>query len=566
MFDICYIVLFTVLISYAIGILFYQFFKTKITAKFYTLYNSFILALIVALFTWISIGVLFFNKFGEWTFNSSTFLSDIIDNCLGLGFHPVNFTFAYLVAIIGSATNLYVLNYFKNEADEMSFVAWLNAFIASMLLLVLSTNFFTLFLGWELIGLTSFFLINFWQARRGVLKSSFKAFSFNLVSDIFLLTALVCFYQCGRTTDCDSFIYLVIWGGVTSNSVLNLGLISLVICAAVKSVQLGGHLWLPDSMEAPVPASALIHSATLVSAGIYLLCKFNLLYMVGGWTTILVLLGSFTAMYGSIVSSSQTDMKKLLAYSTMSHCGFLWVLASTGYLYMTSFYLFFHGLFKAATFFCAGTFIRVYGTQDTRLMGNSHRFFPLESLLLIICAANLSGLPLMLGYLYKYYFTQLLFTSTISCCVLGNLYIAMVSSILYFFRLTYYVVFDFYKNFKSPFFFLLVNNRLFLSNFRFSAPNQTVGLSILFVLACFTGLFFCWLSSVVPVYINYSFDNSQIYTSILPVNILYLSQYFYFYFLYFTVLGVLIIVNWRKNTTAVESIIAFILCFFVVLV
>ena len=565
MFDICYITLFTVLISYASGILFCQFFKTKITAKFYTLYNSFILALIVALFTWISIGVLFFNKFGQWTFNSSTLLSDIIDNCLGLGFHPVNFTFAYLVAIIGSATNLYVLNYFKNEADEMSFVFWLNAFIASMLLLVLSTNFFTLFLGWELIGLTSFFLINFWQARRGVLKSSFKAFSFNLVSDIFLLTALVCFYQCGRTTDCDSFIYLVIWGGITSNSVLNLGLISLVICAAVKSVQLGGHLWLPDSMEAPVPASALIHSATLVSAGIYLLCKFNLLYMVGGWTVILVLLGSFTAMYGGVVSSSQTDMKKLLAYSTMSHCGFLWVLASTGYLYITSFYLFFHGLFKAATFFCAGTFIRVYGTQDTRLMGNSHRFFPLESLLLIICAANLSGLPLMLGYLYKYYFIQLLFTSTIGCCVLGNLYIAMVSSILYFFRLTYYVVFDFYKNFKSPFFFLLVNRRLFLNNFRFSAPNQTVGLSILFVLACFTGLFFCWLSGVVPVYINYSFDNSQIYTSILCVSALYLSQYFYFYFLYFTVLGVLIIINWRRNITAVESIIAFILCFFVVL-
>jgi NADH-quinone oxidoreductase subunit L len=457
------------------------------------------------------------------------------------------------------------LNYFKNEADEMSFVVWLNAFIASMLLLVLSTNFFTLFLGWELIGLTSFFLINFWQTRRGVLKSSFKAFSFNLVSDIFLLTALVCFYQCGRTTDCDSFIYLVIWGGITSNSLLNLGLTSLVICAAVKSVQLGGHLWLPDSMEAPVPASALIHSATLVSAGIYLLCKFNLLYMVGGWTTILVSLGSFTAMYGGVVSSSQTDMKKLLAYSTMSHCGFLWVLASTGYLYITSFYLFFHGLFKAATFFCAGTFIRIYGTQDTRWMGNSHRFLPLESLLLLVCAANLSGLPLMLGYLYKYYFIQLLLTSIMGWFVLGNLYIAMVSSILYFFRLTHYVVFDFYKNFKSPFFFLLVNKRLSLSNLKFSAPNQTVGLLMLFVPACFTGLFFCWLSAIVPISINYSFDNSQTYISILSSSTLYFAQYFYFYFLYFIVSGVLVTVNWRKSATAVESIIAFILCFFVVL-
>lgn len=566
MFDICCFMLFMALAFYGSGIIFYPLFKSKITAKFYTLYNSSLLGLVIALFTWVAIEILFFNKIVQWTFGSATMLGDIVDNCVSFGFNPVNFTFAYLVTIIGCATNLYVLNYFKNEADETSFVVWLNAFIASMLLLVLSTNFFTLFLGWELIGLTSFFLINFWQSRRGVLKSSFKAFSFNLVSDIFLLTALVCFYQCGRTTDCDTFIYLVTWGGVTSNAVLNLGLASLVVCAAMKSVQLGGHLWLPDSMEAPVPASALIHSATLVSAGIYLLCKFNLLYMVEGWTVALVTLGSFTAMYGGVVSSSQTDMKKLLAYSTMSHCGFLWVLASTGYLYMTSFYLFFHGLFKAATFFCAGTFIRVYGTQDTRWMGGSHRFLPLESLLLLLCAANLSGLPLMLGYLYKYYFMQLLFSSVVGWCVLGNLFIAMASSLVYFFRLTHYVVFDFYKNFKSPFFFLLVNKRVTLDTLKFSAPNQALGLAILFIAACVSGAFFCWLNNLVPVSVDYSFDDTQAYINTLSAGVLYFAQYFYFYFLYFVILGVLLTVSWRRSSTGVEAIVAFIICFFVFLV
>jgi len=161
-------------------------------------------------------------------------------------------------------------------------------------------------------------------------------------------------------------------------------------------------------MEAPVPASALIHSATLVSAGIYLLLKFFNLFLFLNYTFFIIIVGAVTCAYGGIISASQTDMKKLLAYSTMSHCGFLYITISFGYFFLTIIYLFLHGIFKAATFYCVGSFIRVYKTQDIRLMGTGYLILPTDSILLIICAFNLGGLPFSIGYIYKSFFFKVL--------------------------------------------------------------------------------------------------------------------------------------------------------------
>lgn len=128
-------------------------------------------------------------------------------------------------------------------------------------------------------------------------------------------------------------------------------------------------------MEAPVPASSLIHSATLVSAGVYLLLRFFPVILYSELQNVILFSGALTCAYGGLVAAAQTDMKKLLAYSTMSHCGFLYVLISFNNEYITVLYLFLHGLFKAGTFFCVGSFIRLYGTQDSRLMGGAHQFF-----------------------------------------------------------------------------------------------------------------------------------------------------------------------------------------------
>lgn len=202
-------------------------------------------------------------------------------------------------------------------------------------------------------------------------------------------------------------------------------------------------------MEAPVPASALIHSATLVSAGIYLLLRFTPLVSYSHLQNIILVVGSITAAYGGVVSASQTDMKKLLAYSTISHCGFLFVTIGAEVYFASIIYLFLHGLFKASTFFCAGSFIRVAGSQDTRNMGNLSRVLPVDTVFLIICSFNLGGLPFSMGYLYKSVLIGSTLTASATPIVLGFCTIGLLCSLIYVYRLVYYSAFDTSKEFFS---------------------------------------------------------------------------------------------------------------------
>ena len=365
---------FYLIINFLIYILFILLFfilRYYITSKSLIIFCSLILLSI--LYHYYRTYMYFLDKDGNLTFGSTNFVSEFstINFSLYFSLNKLSFLFSFLVFLIGFLTNIYSLNYFKNEADEMGFLFWLNSFIISMVILVMSNNFYTLFLGWELIGLTSFFLINFWSSRRATLKASFKAFSFNLISDLSLLTALVVLYVNYHTTSISELSTLLTVESVGKNYTDYIAGILLLTCASIKSVQILGHLWLPDSMEAPVPASSLIHSATLVSAGVFLLLRFYFLIEQLELQKYIFFLGCFTAAYGGVVAAAQTDVKRLLAYSTMSHCGFLFVLVSTNDIYVTIVYLFLHGIFKASTFFCVGSFIRIYGTQDTRLMGSA---------------------------------------------------------------------------------------------------------------------------------------------------------------------------------------------------
>jgi NADH-quinone oxidoreductase subunit L len=238
----------------------------------------------------------------------------------------------------------------------------------------------------------------------------------------------------------------------------------LLGCAMFKSAQLFGHLWLPDSMEAPVPASALIHSATLVSAGIYLLLRFTCLVNLSTLQLVIITLGSLTAAYGGLVSASQTDMKKLLAYSTISHCGFLFVTIGTQVYAASIVYLFMHGLFKASTFFCAGSFIRVSGSQDTRNMGCLSRVLPVDTSFLIICAFNLGGLPFSFGYLYKAALINALLTCSNSFLVMGFCIIGLLCSVIYVYRLVYYSAFDTAKEFFPNIIYELQQKQINVTN------------------------------------------------------------------------------------------------------
>ena len=472
---------------------------------------------------------------------------------LEIAFHikidMLSYLFILLVLCIGFCTNIYILNYFKFEAKDTTFYIYINWFIISMIIFVLAENGFTLFLGWELIGLTSFLLINYWADRRGVLKSAFKAFSFNKVSDALLLNFLIILWY---TTNHTQFSLLSIEFMNTYtlfNIYLYFATIGLIICAGIKSAQLFVHVWLPDSMEAPVPASALIHSATLVSAGVYLLLRFSTILAFFNLYDFILIWGGITGLYGGVVAAAQTDVKKLLAYSTISHCGFLFVCVGLQWMWLTIIYLFLHGLFKAATFFCVGSFIRINKSQDSREMGTNSRLAPLETLFVLICASNLGGFPFTIGFFYKKFFLAVAFSQLTSYFVLGCCFGGMLTSLIYVYRLIYYVGFDITKNQTNLLTKTLQNNTNKIIDFwSFSTIIHSIAIITLLLL---TFILYQYLITLILT-LNISFEQNGVYWSpsnqlIQSTEIIYDGYYYIFYNMY-TLIGIIICcVEWRYS-------------------
>ncbi len=484
-----------------------------------------------------------------WAFNSINWLG--LEVSIALRLDMLSYLFVVLVLVIGLGTNFYVLNYLKYEAHEDIFALLINWFMLSMILLVLANNLFTLFLGWESIGLSSFFLINFWSTRRGTLKSSFKAFFFNKISDIFLFLFIVLVHYLTYTNNLTLLNIKTNLNVLPTNTMYVIASICLFSCTLFKSAQLFGHLWLPDSMEAPVPASALIHSATLVSAGVYLLLRLTPVINLTNLHIWALVVGSITAAYGGVVSASQTDMKKLLAYSTISHCGFLFVLVGTQVYVATIIYLFLHGLFKALTFFCAGSFIRVSGSQDTRMMGGLSRILPVDTILLIICAFNLGGLPFSLGYLYKGILITSILNYNYTYLVLGFITIGLLTSLIYVYRIINYSAFDVVKEPLNPLIYELQQKQIKIIDYWSSTTLiQILAVSILIL---FTGWIYLYFSSyflysdLIVDHLTIALNsNSKLFCS---SNTFFKSYYELFYMLYLLVFYALNLITWRVEYT-----------------
>lgn len=513
----------------------------------FTSYLSIYLLYLMSLFTDVVLGSATADFC--WIFNTISWLS--LDLTFSLRLDALSYFFVLLVTAIGVGTNFYILNYMKFEAQEDNFALLINWFMLSMIILVLGNNLFTLFLGWESIGLSSFFLINFWSTRRGTIKSSFKAFFFNKISDVFLFIFLILINSYFYLNNLSNLNLKFALNTLVTGGVVEFAAFCLFICTLFKSAQLIGHLWLPDSMEAPVPASALIHSATLVSAGVYLLMRFTPLITLNNLQLLALIVGSITAAYGGIVSASQTDMKKLLAYSTISHCGFLFVTIGTE-IYATSvIYLFLHGLFKALTFFCAGSFIRVAGSQDTRNMGGLSRVIPVDTVFLIICAFNLGGMPFSLGYLYKSLLMSSLLSTNATVAVLGFCTIGLLASVVYVYRLVYYSAFDVAKEFFSSLIYEMQQKQINVVKYwSLTSLVQIISITILltftvWVYVYFTGYFLC--SEVVLDHLPIVLESNT--SLISDANLFYKAYYELFYTLYILVIFTLVIVGWRVEYT-----------------
>ena len=361
-----------------------------------------------------------------------------------------NLTFISLTVVIAMYVLPFVFRYMKHEPEIWRFYLLLNGFIASMILLLASNTWWAILLGWELIGWFSYFLINFFNPNKSVFKSSNKALIFNKLSDVgiylFIISSLTLpISGAAEYAGFWDFLNSTMVNDKVSIKLVYLMLVGLLICAFCKSAQFGFYFWLPDSMEAPVPASALIHSATLVSAGLYLIgrCQ-KVISFYSVFFYIVMIIGLVTAVIGAIVACYQTDLKKTLAYSTISHCGVLMFLLTAPNLHYFLIYLVIHGIFKSFSFIIAGDLIIFnHGYQDFRKLGGL--IFKKKFLLglFLFSLSGLSSLPFTIGFFSKYYFLNhgVLYSPQTSALFLFLLLIVGVASLVYFFRLIYYCFF-----------------------------------------------------------------------------------------------------------------------------
>lgn len=504
----------------------------------------------------ISLWTFFIVKYGQeytsFKLNSNNWSN--INYEISFKINSLSFLFIMLVNVIGFATNIYILNYFKYEERSEEFILLINWFILSMIILVIGNNFFTIIIGWELIGLTSFLLINFWKFKSTTLSCSFKAFAFNKISDIFLMISFCLLWNTYKINNIDSLLTALSINNANPN-VIYYSALCLMISSGIKSAQILGHLWLPDSMEAPVPASSLIHSATLVSAGIYLILKFQSIFIISDLTSTLFFIGSFTACYGGIIAASQSDMKKLLAYSTISHCGFIFASIALNNFIITIIYLYLHGLFKAMTFFCAGSIIKSNGTQDTRLMGMNKNQL-VNTITLIVASANLGGLPFTFGYLYKSLFLNFMILNPINVVSFGLSVVGLICGIIYVFKIIYYSCFDFRKGFIQTIYLLLQNNLEFYKKHIFSFTF--VKYVAFFILYIFSMTFFfinkCYLLNS---YIFFFYQPNALISDYNFLTDLMITGSFWvviYYSLFIATFMTLLFMNWRTNYFFIEKL------------
>jgi NADH-quinone oxidoreductase subunit L len=326
------------------------------------------------------------------------------DRAFDITFHFDRLTavMALIVTGVGSLIHVYSVGYMKEDASYARYFAYLNLFLFFMLLLVLGRSLLVLFVGWEGVGLASYLLIGFWFDDPAKAAAGKKAFITNRVGDAgFLLGMFVLFNALG-TLDMVSINRAFADGsppGVSANLV---GLL-LFIGATGKSAQIPLHVWLPDAMAGPTPVSALIHAATMVTAGVYLVARLSGIYAhAPEASAVVAAIGACTAFFAATIAVVQTDIKKVLAYSTISQLGFMFVAAGVGAYGVAIFHLYTHAFFKACLFLGAGSVIHALaGEQDLRKMGGLARRIPITFATFAVATGAIAGLPPLAGFFSK---------------------------------------------------------------------------------------------------------------------------------------------------------------------
>ena len=350
---------------------------------------------------------------------------------------PLSIVMIMIVSGVAFVIHIYSVGYMHNDPGYSRYFTYLNLFVFAMLLLVLANNFLMMYIGWEGVGLCSYLLIGFWYERKSAADAGKKAFIVTRIGDFGFALAIMLIFKTFGTLDISEVGHLA-QGRFEVGAPLMTAITLLLFLGAVgKSAQIPLYVWLPDAMEGPTPVSALIHAATMVTAGVYMITRCNMLYSLAPTSLMVVaVIGCVTAIYAASIGLVQNDIKRVLAYSTISQLGYMFMACGVGAYAAGIFHLMTHAFFKALLFMGAGCVIHALaGEMDIRHMGGLRRYMPTTYLTFLIAALAISGIFPFAGFFSKDEILWRAFEMNHILWIIGVITAAMTS--FYMFRLLF---------------------------------------------------------------------------------------------------------------------------------
>nr|YP_010313377.1 NADH dehydrogenase subunit 5 [Mamestra brassicae]ULR87005.1 NADH dehydrogenase subunit 5 [Mamestra brassicae] len=430
----------------------------------------------------------------EWeiiSFNSMSIVMSILLDWMSL-------LFMMFVFLISSVVIYYSKSYMSSELNLMRFIILVLLFVFSMMLLIISPNIISILLGWDGLGLVSYCLVIYYQNLKSYNAGMLTALS-NRIGDVFILMSISWMMNYG------SWNYIFYLEFMNNDwEMIMIG--SLIIMASMtKSAQIPFSSWLPAAMAAPTPVSALVHSSTLVTAGVYLLIRFNLLLIDMFFLKLLLLLSGLTMFMAGISANYEFDLKKIIALSTLSQLGLMMSILSMGLPDLAFFHLLTHAMFKALLFMCAGVIIHMMNDmQDIRFMGGISLYIPLTSLCMNISNMALCGIPFLAGFYSKDLILEMVSFSNLNLMIFYLYYFSTGLTMFYTFRLMMYLMVNDY-------------NLLSIYNLYDEDYNMLKSMFVLLFMSIVSGSFLSWLIFSYPymIYLPFNLKMMVIYVSLI---------------------------------------------------
>nr|YP_010417434.1 NADH dehydrogenase subunit 5 [Junonia evarete]USF17489.1 NADH dehydrogenase subunit 5 [Junonia evarete] len=430
----------------------------------------------------------------EWeviSFNSMNVVMSILLDWMSL-------LFMMFVSLISSSVIFYSKSYMSSELNLNRFIILVLLFVFSMILLIISPNMISIFLGWDGLGLVSYCLIIYYQNIKSYNAGMLTALS-NRIGDVMILMLISWMINYG------SWNYIFYLNFMSNDYSMKVIGVLVIMAAMTKSAQIPFSSWLPAAMAAPTPVSALVHSSTLVTAGVYLLIRFNNLLVDMFFFKVLLLLSGLTMFMAGICANYEFDLKKIIALSTLSQLGLMMSILSMGYGDLAFFHLLTHAMFKALLFMCAGVIIHMMSdNQDIRMMGGISMYIPLTSLCMNISNLALCGIPFLAGFYSKDMILEVVSMSNLNLFVYYLYYISTGLTMFYTIRLLMY---------------LMVNDFNLLSIYNLYDEDFVMlkGMFLLLFMSLISGSFLSWMIFSYPymIYLSFNMKMMVIYVSLI---------------------------------------------------